>query len=414
MRQTLSLIQGKLQKDKNLKDRTQWKPRHIVNLLEICTEETHFKDYQGRIWTKTDGTAIGKSISGDIAAIYMEFYENEYVFDPSKNAFIPIFWVREVDNVYCLWQHGVDSIPIFLAYLNSIEPRIQWTMETEQEGRLPFVDLSLCKQSYRITAGIYRKQSHTLRYSNFLSNRPRAEQLGIVKSMLHRAHGLCDEEEGQKDAEIELLSHAFISSGYTPKEVDRVIGSYVCEKPDNNTQAENRTDTLCIPYVRGASDRLRKQMAQEGVNIVFKRGQTLGKYLMNGGPPRSDRRKNVVYKVPCATCSFCYVGETSQRFDERESQHKRSIKNCDLKNGIFMHVAKHPDHTIAWERTVFLDYDQNFYARRMKESLYIDIFSKTGTMNFEGGVIKNHCWNAILPILRKEISEACPNLTVKK
>ena len=405
VKQTLSLIQGKLQKDRTLKDRTKWKPKQITDLLKICTEETHSMDYQGKIWTQTDGTSIGKSISGDIAAVYMEFYENEYIFDPKKNALIPIFWVREVDDVYCLWQHGHDTIPIFLAYLNSINSRIQWTMEKEQEGRLPFVDLDLCKQSYRITAGIYRKKSHTLKYSNFLSNRPRAEQLGIVKSMLHRAHSLCDEEEGQKDEEVKLLSHAFISSGYNPKEVDRIIDSYVFDKPDNNTQAENRTDTLCIPYVRGASDRLRKQMAQEGVNVIFKRGQTLGKYLINGGPPRNDRRKNVIYKIPCATCDFCYVGETSQWFDERESQHKRSMRNCDSNNGIYMHIAKHPDHAIAWEKTTFLDYDRNFYARRMKESLYIDIFSKTGTMNLEDGMYKNHCWNAIMPILRKEISE---------
>jgi len=204
---------------------------------------------------------------------------------------------------------------------------------------------------------------------------------------------------------VKLLSHAFISSGYNPKEVDRIIDSYVFDKPDNNTQAENRTDTLCIPYVRGASDRLRKQMAQEGVNVIFKRCQTLGKYLINGGPPRNDRRKNVIYKIPCATCDFCYVGETSQWFDERESQHKRSMRNCDSNNGIYMHIAKHPDHAIAWEKTTFLDYDRNFYARRMKESLYIDIFSKTGTMNLEDGMYKNHCWNAIMPILRKEMSE---------
>ena len=80
-------------------------------------------------------------------------------------------------------------------------------MEKEQEGRLPFVDLNLCKQLYRITAGTFKKKSHTLNCSNFFSNRPRAAQLGIVKSMLHRAHSLCDEEEGQKDEEVKLLGH---------------------------------------------------------------------------------------------------------------------------------------------------------------------------------------------------------------
>ena len=204
---------------------------------------------------------------------------------------------------------------------------------------------------------------------------------------------------------MKLLSHAFISSGYTPKEVDRVIGSYVFDKPKEEREAENRTDTLCIPYVRGASDRLRKQLAREGVNVIFKRGQTLGKYLINGGPPKNNRRKNVVYKITCETCNFCYIGETSQWFDERETQHKRSVKNCDSNNGIYMHILKHPDHVIAWDKATFLDYDRNFHARRMKESFYIDIFSKSGTMNLEDGMLKNQCWNAILPILRGEISE---------
>ena len=71
-----------------------WKPKQITNLLEICKEETHFTDYQGKICTHTDGTAIGKSISGDITAVYIEFYEDEYVLDHNKNAFVPVLWVR--------------------------------------------------------------------------------------------------------------------------------------------------------------------------------------------------------------------------------------------------------------------------------------------------------------------------------
>ena len=167
------------------------------------------------------------------------------------------------------------------------------------------------------------------------------------------------------------MSHAFISSGYTSKEVDRVIGLYVFDKPEDDREAEHRTDTLCIPYVRGASDRLRKQLAREGANIILKRGPTLGKYLINGGPPRNDRRKNVIYKIPCATCNFCNVGETSQWFDERESQHKRSMRNCASTNGIYMHITKHPDHTIAWEKTTFLDYDRNFYASSKDKRVFV-------------------------------------------
>ena len=154
------------------------------------------------------------------------------------------------------------------------------------------------------------------------------------------------------------------------KMLTELLGRMFFDKPDNDTDAEQRTGTLCIPYVRGASDRLRKQLAKEGVNVVFRKGQTLGKYLINGGPPKNNRRKNVVYKIPCDTCSFCYIGETSQWFDEREVQHKRSMKNCDTNNGIYMHILDHPDHVMAWEKATILDYDRNYYARRMKTLLY--------------------------------------------
>ena len=125
--------------------------------------------------------------------------------------------------------------------------------------------------------------------------------------------------------------------------------------------------------------------------FFYKRGQTLGKYLINSGPPRNDRRNNVACKIPCATCSLCYVGETSQWVDKWESQHKRSKKNCDSNNGIYMHIAEHPHHTIAEEKTTFFKLWLNLLCkkkRRVKEALYIDIFSKTRTMNLEDGMLK--------------------------
>ena len=85
------------------------------------------------------------------------------------------------------------------------------------------------------------------------------------------------------------------------------------------------------------------------------------------------------------------------------------MKNCDMNNGKYIHILKHPDHVIAWEKATILDYDRDYYARRMKESFYIDIFSKTGTMNLEDGMQKNQCWNAILPILRGEVCEKTRN-----
>ena len=55
--------------------------------------------------------------------------------------------------------------------------------------------------------------------------------------------------------------------------------------------------------------------------------------------------------------------------------HSGLMRERDTNNGIYMHMLKQPDNVIARDKVTFLAHDQNFYARRMKESLYIDIYS---------------------------------------
>ena len=65
---TRKIAKEPLIKDDTLQDRTEWKPEHIIELLEVCLE-THFQTYEGIVYTQTDGTPIGKSISGPLAGI---------------------------------------------------------------------------------------------------------------------------------------------------------------------------------------------------------------------------------------------------------------------------------------------------------------------------------------------------------
>ena len=77
----------------------------------------------------------------------------------------------------------------------------------------------------KIQIGIYRKPSHTLKYSSYNSYRPRNEQIGILKNMLYRAYNLCDPGE-ERQEEIDLLKYAFINQNFPPKEVIKTIQAY--------------------------------------------------------------------------------------------------------------------------------------------------------------------------------------------
>ena len=83
----------------------------------------------------------------------------------------PLFCKRMRDDVFCVFQYGEKRIEEFESFLNSIEPRIQWTHEEEEHGILNFMDMSIWSNDEgKLRSKIYRKDSHTLKYSNFNSN----------------------------------------------------------------------------------------------------------------------------------------------------------------------------------------------------------------------------------------------------
>ena len=218
IKKALECVRVKLQKDETLSSRTDWKPDDIVKLLEICLE-THFKTIDGRILTQTDGTPIGKSISGPIADIYMNWFEEEYVFNANNEFRNSIkLWKRSRDDVYILWSGGSETLDCFFWQLNYKDPRIEFTIEREKDGILPFLDISIKRCPDKLYTKVYRKDTHTQRYIHWRSNHSKNCKLGVLKGLIHRAHLPCDIKDDLLD-ELDLLRDVFVSNGVS-KEVN--------------------------------------------------------------------------------------------------------------------------------------------------------------------------------------------------
>jgi hypothetical protein len=103
--------------------------------------------------------AMGSPLSPVIANFYMEdFKERPLDLAPHK----PLCWFHYVDNTFVIWLHGPDKLKDFLNHLNSIHQCIQFSMETETEGQLLFLDTDI----YRRPDGslghrVYGKPTHT-------------------------------------------------------------------------------------------------------------------------------------------------------------------------------------------------------------------------------------------------------------
>ena len=175
----------------------------------------------GRFGFKLMWCPIGKAISGEIEEIYMNWFQETFVFNDQTD-FQPIFWKRMRGDIFLVWKKGdletnrkmgSDDLDRFLRKLNCFEKRIEFTFEREKDGVLPFLNLLIKKEKESFITKVYRKGMHTQKYIHWRSNHSRAIKLGVLKGLIQRAYLLCDLKEDLLD-ELNLLRDVFISNGY--------------------------------------------------------------------------------------------------------------------------------------------------------------------------------------------------------
>ena len=86
----------------------------------------------------------------------------------------PSFWKRYVDDT--LTALPQDQVQCFHEHLNSIEPTIQFTIEMESTGTLPFLDTRITHHSDgSLSSTVFRKSTHTDKYLDFVTSPPGAQ-----------------------------------------------------------------------------------------------------------------------------------------------------------------------------------------------------------------------------------------------
>ncbi|KDR19144.1 uncharacterized protein LOC110830199 [Zootermopsis nevadensis] len=106
----------------------------------------------------------------------------------------------------------------FLDHLNSVHESIQFTMETEKDSHLPFLDIDIHrKPDGSLGHKVYRKPTHTDLYLNSDSHHHPSNKQALLSTLVHRARALCD-QEGLL-GELEILRTTFKQNSYNNRQV---------------------------------------------------------------------------------------------------------------------------------------------------------------------------------------------------
>ena len=118
-------------------------------------------------------------------------------------------------------------------YLNNQQPTICFTMETEKDNSIPFLDTSVIRDSNGVlTASVYRKPTHTDQYLAYDSHHPQSVKRGIVKCLYDRAKHLITKPSVISKEKKHLLS-VLVSNGY-PSSFIRKLTKPQDQQPTTN------------------------------------------------------------------------------------------------------------------------------------------------------------------------------------
>ena len=88
-----------------------------------------------------------------------------------KMASIRFFYRRYVDDIFLLFKSN-DHLKYFQDFLNSCHSNMSFSMETEKENKLSFLDVEVIREQGNFTTTVYRKPTFSDVYSSFKSFLP--------------------------------------------------------------------------------------------------------------------------------------------------------------------------------------------------------------------------------------------------
>ena len=304
-----------LNQDPDFSERNNVAPEAVLEMLKVCLSTTGFQ-FDNKHYELSDGLPMGSPASPAIANIFMSQLEEDALksFDGAPNV-----WHRYVDDVFSIVKKSL--VEKLLVHLNSQHESIIFTLEKEEDGKLPLMDLMLHRVDGSLKAGIYRKPTHTGRYLAYTSHHPDSAKRSVVASLFRRIDYVTLGEE-EKQAEERRIYGELKANDY-PASFIKTVATKLKTRQKSSQKEEKSSAIASIPYVQGISEGIRRVLAKLDIRTVMKPEQSKWA-LMSGAkdavPPKE--LPGVVYAIGCQTCPKVYIGETGRTAKQRAREHK--------------------------------------------------------------------------------------------
>lgn len=201
--------------------------------------------YQDTFYEQIEGCAMGVSLSSVIAQLVMEDLETSIL---KKFKFNAPFFYRYVDD--CLLAIPKDKCDYVLQEFNKYHPKLQFTMEIQNNHQINFLDVTLHNKDGNIKTAWFTKPTWSGRYLNFLFQHPISQKISVIIGLADRAIALSDPEYRQEA--IQKAKQALRKNSYPERLINSIFKKRINEfhnSTANQSVSKQHVNFLTLPYI---------------------------------------------------------------------------------------------------------------------------------------------------------------------
>ena len=288
---------------------------------------------------------------------------------------------------------------------NQLHPSISFTMESESNNCLPFLDVLVKRMPTEFITSVYRKPTFTGNYINFLSHCSKKRKINLVKTLCQRAVSICS--PATLDEEIDRITQILKGNGYPEDLVVKTIQFHRDKLTTPKMFGPQRCPVpIKLPFLGLTSSKCERELKvmtrqcfySVEPRVIFTSRPILS-HVLKDHIPETDTSL-VIYQFECC-CKSNYVGKTRRRLTDRIKEHipacvKKhylSTPQDDFRNNITLvraatksSVAQH----LLENRNCGLNLDQCKFSivRKCRSTFEMDVFETVFIASIEPALCK--------------------------
>lgn len=321
----------------------------LLEILDLCVNQSYFQ-FNDNFYFQTNGLPMGSPLSPILAELFMSNFENTLLNSNSnlvKNVF---FWCRYVDDIFCVWTGTERQLNLFLRLLNSINSKINFTIEKEQNNTLNFLDLTVSRRNNKFEYNIYRKPTTTDVTIPASSNQSNKIKLSVWHSLIHRLINVPLSKDNF-NVELNIIKSMAINNGYSVKIIDNILKRKIKRQTQKMLycgldKRKDSTNFCSLNFINNVSPYIKNRISKFNINVIETNKTKLSSLLVNNKSKTDKLDRSGVYQLECKNCDAIYIGQCGRAIKNRILEHKRSIDFKQKTSGFSEHCVsqKHELH----------------------------------------------------------------------